>query len=175
MKVKNILLVSFLFMCVLGLTVNSVSALKVPTKYTTKTYTNYYYESGSYYDSTDRYFSSRGAYVWQASTVGSNYRSFSYPTIHENYLGSTTQLKYYIYNNNNNPYHWADVRSSTLTVKYKVKTKYHTYYKSKIFSYTTIPKTGTYKTHTFSGYPSGSKVLIYNMKWSQVHREWYPR
>ena len=159
MNIKNIILFSFLFMVLAGLTLSSVSAVKVPTKYKTHTLINKYYESDSYY--------SDGVYNWEPKKW-----NFDFARIYEKYSGSQTKLEYTIYNNNNNPYHWTDTRSSVLTVKYKIKTKTKTYYKSKTVKYNKIGKTGSAKSLTLKG-PAGSQVLIYYMKWTQVQRWWY--
>lgn len=155
MKVKNILLFFFVFVCLAGLTINSASAAY--PKYSTHTATNYYYESNSQYEYDT------GMYAWHPSK--DHFNGFS--TIREKYRGSSTQIQFYIYSNNNNPSHWVNTRSSTMTVKYKIKTSTKTYYKSKTVKYNKIGKTGSNKSITLKG-PAGSQVLIYYMKWTQV-------
>ena len=159
MNVKKLILVSIFCMVLAGLTVGSVSATKVPTKYKIHSYTNHYYVSDSYY--------SGGEYIWIPRDSNLNN-----PVIREKYSGSQTKIQFYTYNNNGNKYHWTDVISSQLTVKYKIKTKTKTYYTSKTVKYTNIPKYGMTKTLQLKG-PSGSHVLIYYMKWTQVNRDWY--
>lgn len=146
-------------MVLAGLTLGSVSAVKVPTKYKIHSYTNHYYESDSYY--------SGGEYIWQPRDSNLNN-----PIIREKYSGSQTKIRFYTYNNNGNKYHWMDVISSQLTVKYKIKTSTKTYLASKTVKYTKIPKYGMTKTLLLKG-PKGSQVLIYYMKWTQVNRVWY--
>ena len=159
MKSKNIIMFSILFIALAFFTLNSVSAVNVPTKYKTHTYINHYYESDSYY--------SNGEYIWVPRDDNLNN-----PVIQEKYSGSHTKIQFYTYNNNGNKYHWMDVRSSQLTVHYKIKTSTKTYYESKTVKYTKIPKYGMTKTLTLKG-PAGSQVLIYYMKWTQVSRNWY--
>jgi hypothetical protein len=62
MNIKNIILFSFLFMVLAGLTLSTVSAVKVPTKYKTHTCINKYYESGCKYEYDT------GMYAWNPST-----------------------------------------------------------------------------------------------------------
>lgn len=158
MNSRNIIMFSFLFMVLAGLTLSSVSAVKVPTKYKTHICINNYYESGSsYYD---------GEYIWESKN-----HNLCDPVIHEKYSGSQTKIQFYTYNNNGK-YKWTDVRSSQLTVKYKIKTSTKTYYASKTVKYTKIPIYGMTKTLILKG-PAGSQVLIYYMKWTQVQRWWY--
>lgn len=158
MNVKNIVLFSFLFMVLAGLTLSSVSAVNIPTKYKTQVNINKYYVSDSYY--------SNGEYIWDTKKS-----SFSNYVIQEKYSGSQTKIQFTTYNNYGK-YKWTDVRSSMLTVCYKIVTSKKTYYSSKTVKYTKIPKYGMTKTLLFKG-PSGSHVLIYYMKWTQVNRAWY--
>lgn len=166
MNVKNLMLFSIFFMALVGLTLGSVSATKVPTKYKTITGTNHYYESNSYYYD--------GEYIWDpkySSFKDKNRYYFATPWIHEKYSGSQTKIRFHTYNNYGK-YKWTDVRSSTLTVNYKIQTKTKTYYASKTVRYTKIPKQGMTNTLVFKG-PPGSHILIYYMKWTQVNRYWY--
>ena len=143
MNIKNLILFSFLFMVLAGLTLSSVSALKVPTKYKTITGTNKYYESNMCYYN--------GEYIWEAKYSSFNDKNryyFATPTIHEKYSGSQTKIRFNTYNNYGK-YKWTDVRSSTLTVNYKILTSTKTYYASKTVKYTKIPKYGMTKTLTF--------------------------
>ncbi|MCK9151534.1 hypothetical protein [Methanobacterium alcaliphilum] len=158
MDKRKIIILSFLVMAVAGLTLSSAFALDVPTKYKTKVFTSKYYPSDKIY--------SDGQYVWEPRVA-----KFSNPYIFEKKNGSKVKISYYIYNNNGK-YKWTDVRSSKITVKYKIKTKYHTYYKTKVVKYTKIPKYGATKTMILKG-PKGSKVTIRSMKWTQVQRLWY--
>jgi hypothetical protein len=158
-KIISIGILFFVLIAFSGVTsASSVSHLKVPTKYKTYTATNHYYESGSSYYN--------GEYIWESKN-----HNLNNPTIHEKYGGSQTKIQFYTYNNNGNKYHWMDVRSSQLTVKYKIKTSTKTYYASKTVKYTKIPKYGMTKTLILKG-PAGSHVLIYYMKWTQVGRNW---
>lgn len=160
-KILSIGILLFVLIVLIGVTsASSVSTLNVPTKYKTHIYINNYYESDSYYSYSD------GQYIWLPKKS-----SFSNPAIRENYSGSQTKIKFYTYNNNGNRYHWTDVRSSQITVKYKIITDIRTYYCSNTFKYTKIPKYGMTKTLFLKG-PTGN-VLIYYMKWIQVQRFWY--
>ncbi|PKL66463.1 MAG: hypothetical protein CVV28_10705 [Methanobacteriales archaeon HGW-Methanobacteriales-1] len=160
MDTRKIIILAVLLMAVVGLTVGSTFALNVPTKYKTKVFTNHYYKTDRTHGDT------KGQYYWIAK-----HGHFSNSVITEQYSGSKTKISYYIYNNNGK-YKWTDVRSSKLTVKYKIKTSTKTYYKTKIVKYTKIPKYGITKTLTLKG-PKGSKVSIYYIKWTQVQRCWY--
>lgn len=157
---RKIIICAVLLMAVVGLTLGSATALKVPTKYKTKTFTSKYYEADSYYDYDG------GQFIWEPKNA-----NFCNAVIREKYSGSKTKITYYIYNNYGK-YKWTDVRSSKLTVKYKIKTSTKTYYKTKTVKYTNIPKYGATKTLTLTG-PKGSKVLIYYIQWTQVQRCWY--
>jgi len=160
---KKIVSIGILFFVLIAFSgvasIGSVSAVKVPTKYKTYIAINHYYESDSYY--------SGGEYIWESRDSNLNN-----PVIREKYSGSQTKIQFYTYNNNGNKYHWMDVKSSKLTVHYKIKTSTKTYYASKTVKYTKIPKYGMTKTLTLKG-PTGSQVLIYYMKWTQVGRNWY--
>lgn len=160
MNWKNILIFSLFVLVLAGLTLGSASAaLKAPTKYTIHTYTANYYSSDKYYDS--------GEYIWESKES-----HFSNSVIHEKYSGSQTKIQFHIYNNNGNKYHWTDVKNSTLTVDYKIKTSSNKiYYNSKTVTSTNIPKYGMVNTLTLKG-PTGSKVLISHIKWTQVYRVW---
>jgi len=158
MNYKNIALFTFLLVVLTGLSMSAVSAVHVPTKYKTEVLVNKYHESDSYY--------SDGYYVWNPTKS-----SFSMPYILETYGGSQTKIRFSTYNNYGK-YKWTDVRSSTLTVNYKIVTSTKTYYATKTVRYTNIPKYGMTKTLVFKG-PPKSHVLIYYMSWTQVHRFWY--
>ncbi|MDO9044321.1 MAG: hypothetical protein Q7U35_03345 [Methanobacteriaceae archaeon] len=160
MDTRKIIILAVLLMAVVGLTVGSTFALNVPIKYKTKIFTNYYYKTDKIHGDI------KGQYFWIPKNA-----HFSDSVITEQYGGSKTKITYYIYNNNGK-YKWVDVRSSKLTVKYKIKTSTKTYYKTKIIKYTKIPKYGLTKTLTLKG-PKGSKVSIYYIKWTQVQRLWY--
>lgn len=159
MNSKKLIICTFLFVALVGLTLNSVSAEKVPTKYKIHSYTNHYYVSDSYY--------SDGKYIWESRD-----QNLNNPVIQEKYSGSKTRIQFYTYNNNGNRYHWMDVISSQLTVKYKIITNKKTYFSTKTVRYTKIPKYGMTKILVLKG-PVHSQVLIYYMKWTQVNRVWY--
>ncbi len=161
MNKKKILILTVLLIAVMGITINSSSAtIKIPTKYKTKTFTNYYYISNTQYEGG-------GEFTWlPTKTKFNNY------AIHEKFYNSKTKVNFYIYNNNGNNIHWTDCRSSKLTIKYKIVTNSNSISKTKIYNYNKIPKYGLTKTITLTG-PKNSNVLISSIKWSQVHRVWY--
>jgi hypothetical protein len=134
MNIKNVIMFSLLCLVLAGLTLGSVSATQ-PTKYKTYVAINHYYESGSSY--------SDGEYIWESKDDNLNN-----PVIHEKYSGSQTTIQFYTYNNNGNKYHWMDVRSSQLTVHYKIKTSTKTYDETKTVTYTKIPEYGMIGTLT---------------------------
>lgn len=161
MNKKKIIVLLVLFIAIIGFTMSSVTSasLKVPTKYKTKSATNVYYESDSYYYD--------GEYVWSPKKG-----KFSNPYILEKYSGSKTKLRYTIYNNNGNKYHHTDVRKSTMKIKYKVvKSNGQSYYKTKTTTYTKIPKYGLSKALTIKG-PAKSKIIIKKITWKQIFRIW---
>jgi len=163
---KKFILFSILLVALVGLTLSSASATKVPSKYKTIKGTNNYYESNSYYYN--------GEYIWEArysSFIDKNRYYFATPEIHEQYAGSQSKIRFHTYNNCGK-YKWTDVRSSTITVNYQIQTHTKTYYASKTVQYTKIPKNGITHTLVLKG-PPGSHIIIYNMKWTQVDRYWY--
>lgn len=162
-KYRKILIISILLVTIIGFTVSESFAIKYPSKYKTKTYTNNYYSEDSDY--------SDGEYVWYPKT--SSIYGFSNPFILETFKGNKTRLEFRIYNNNGNKYHHTDVKSSKMTIKYKIYAdEKFSNTKTKTVTYTKIPKYGIYKSITLTS-PRDTQVLISSIKWTQVHRKWY--
>ena len=166
MKIKKLLIVLLLVFISATFVLSSASAatIKYPTKYKVKTYNNLY-------SSSDVISDDDGGYVWTPYKC-----DLPDPALFEQRGGSKTKISLRVYNNNDNKYHWVDVKSAKYTIKYKINylkdgKTVKSVKKSKIYRFDKIPKYGFLKWVKLSG-PKNSKVLITHITRTEVHRVW---